>query len=230
MNSARKYAAIAILSVLISGCAEKKAKTLPPPQAQAPAPDAGRAGALYPPPLTPSQSQPELPAPPPPPVVAKSEPQPAPQPAPANPKKTTTHRQKPSANKPATSPTGTSTGSDTPGTPAAPASGTPAAESEPPAEIAKAGEPAADTPIGQLTTGDAAAHVQTRKETSDLIATTENGLNSIKRTLSTQEQETATQIRTFLTKAKLALGSEDVDGAFTLATKAKVLLDELNKT
>jgi len=55
-------------------------------------------------------------------------------------------------------------------------------------------------------------------------------VNSIKRTLNAQEQETATQIRTFLRNAKQALSNDDLDGAHTLATKAKVLLDELNKT
>jgi len=38
---------------------------------------------------------------------------------------------------------------------------------------------------------------------------------------------TATQIRTFLSKAKQALDQDDLDGANTLVTKAKVLLAEL---
>jgi ribosomal protein S20 len=38
------------------------------------------------------------------------------------------------------------------------------------------------------------------------------------------------EIRTFLTKAKQALSQDDLDGAQTLATKAKVLLDELTKS
>jgi len=54
-------------------------------------------------------------------------------------------------------------------------------------------------------------------------------LTGIKRTLSTDEQLTSTQIKTFLTKAKQALADNDLDGAQTLATKAKVLLDELTK-
>ena len=44
------------------------------------------------------------------------------------------------------------------------------------------------------------------------------------------EQVTATQIRTFLTKAKQALDQDDLDGANTLVTKAKVLLAELTKS
>jgi phosphoribosylformimino-5-aminoimidazole carboxamide ribonucleotide (ProFAR) isomerase len=64
----------------------------------------------------------------------------------------------------------------------------------------------------------------------DIITTTENGLGGIKRTLTPQEEETVSQIKAFLTKAHEALKNNDLDGAHTLATKAKVLLDELNKT
>ena len=63
----------------------------------------------------------------------------------------------------------------------------------------------------------------------ETITNTENGLNGIKRALSSQEQETVSQIRTFLQKARQALSNDDLDGAKTLATKAKVLLDELTK-
>jgi phosphoribosylformimino-5-aminoimidazole carboxamide ribonucleotide (ProFAR) isomerase len=69
-----------------------------------------------------------------------------------------------------------------------------------------------------------------RKDTLDLISGTESGLNNIKRTLeSVTDKQTAEQIRTFLQKAKAALELDDLDGAHTLATKAKVLLDELTK-
>jgi hypothetical protein len=50
------------------------------------------------------------------------------------------------------------------------------------------------------------------------------GLN---RSLNDQEQKTAAQIREFLKQAREALASGDVDGAHTLAAKAKVLLSEL---
>lgn len=67
-----------------------------------------------------------------------------------------------------------------------------------------------------------------RKQTSDSIAATEKGLNAITRKLSDQEQKTKDQILEFLKQAKTALASGDVDGAKTLALKAKVLLSELN--
>ncbi|HWE84325.1 MAG TPA: hypothetical protein VG267_05235 [Terracidiphilus sp.] len=68
-----------------------------------------------------------------------------------------------------------------------------------------------------------------RKQTSDSIADTEKGLGAITRKLSDQEQKTRDQVREFLKQAKTALGSGDVDGAHTLALKAKVLLGELNQ-
>ena len=68
-----------------------------------------------------------------------------------------------------------------------------------------------------------------RKQTSDSIAATEKGLTAITRKLSEQEQKTKDQILEFLKQAKTALASGDVDGAKTLALKAKVLLGELNQ-
>jgi hypothetical protein len=78
--------------------------------------------------------------------------------------------------------------------------------------------------IGQLTTGDP---VDMRQQTDASIASTEKTLNSINRNLSEQEAKTAAQIREFLKEARAALTAGDIDGAHTLAVKAKVLLDEL---
>ena len=78
--------------------------------------------------------------------------------------------------------------------------------------------------IGQLSSGDPANY---KKETADMIDATERGLNNITRTLNDTEQKTADQIREDLKEAKQALASGDVDGAHTLAEKAKVLLAEL---
>ena len=66
-----------------------------------------------------------------------------------------------------------------------------------------------------------------RRETVDSIAATERGLNGLNRTLSAQEQKTATQIREYLKQAREALNSGDVDGARNLAAKAKAVLSEL---
>jgi hypothetical protein len=80
--------------------------------------------------------------------------------------------------------------------------------------------------IGQLSSADPADF---KKETENLIASTEHGLSSITRTLNDTEQKTADQIREDLKEAKDALTSGDVDGAHTLAEKAKVLLQELTQ-
>jgi outer membrane biosynthesis protein TonB len=124
--------------------------------------------------------------------------------------------------------------------------------SQPPAPEAKTGTEAQETPkppvkrkkpvnkntqqaangspgvsaIGQLSSGDPS---DLRRQTSDSIAATERGLNGINRKLNDQEQKTAVQIREFLKQARTALASGDVDGAHTLAAKAKVLLGELSR-
>jgi len=225
MNSASKHAVAALLVFPLAGCAPKNAKTAPPPQAQAPAISVGKAGAMYPPPLTESQTEAQPATPAPAPVVATAQPAPAPPPTPPpSPKKSTSHKPKPSAAKPAAGDPGSTqtAGSETTAT-----SGTPAAD---PTAVAANAEPAAASPIGELAPADTPEQAQKGKDTSDLISKTEDGLNSIKRPLSTQEQETANQIKAFLNKAKIALTNQDFDGAYILATKAKVLLEELNKT
>jgi len=80
--------------------------------------------------------------------------------------------------------------------------------------------------IGQLSTGDP---VDLRRETDESLSATERGLNGLGRTLNDQEQKTAAQIREYLKQAREALISNDVEGASTLAAKAKVLLTELMK-
>jgi hypothetical protein len=95
-----------------------------------------------------------------------------------------------------------------------------AANNTPPAPA----ETPAVSAIGQLSTGNSS---DSRQQTLDSIAATERGLNGINRTLNDQEQKTAAHIREFLKQAREALGSGDLDGASTLAAKAKVLLGEL---
>lgn len=94
-----------------------------------------------------------------------------------------------------------------------------------PAETQQAsnGEPAVSA-IGQLSSGDPG---DVRHQTEASLAETERGLNGINRQLGDQEQKIAAHIREFLKQAKAALAAGDVDGASTLAAKAKVLLQEL---
>jgi hypothetical protein len=95
-------------------------------------------------------------------------------------------------------------------------------------ELAASGAGNDVTPIGQLTAAGESTNTPRRNEILDEINATQKGLDDLKRPLSKDEQTTANQIRTFLTKAKQALNQEDLDGAHILVTKAKVLLSELS--
>jgi outer membrane biosynthesis protein TonB len=105
---------------------------------------------------------------------------------------------------------------------------TPAQTPPAPAQEATTATPSA-TPsvsaIGELSGG---ASGDLRSETEGTINNTEKGVNGITRSLSDAELKTAAQIREFLKQAREALATGDVDGAHTLANKAKVLLTELN--
>ena len=92
-------------------------------------------------------------------------------------------------------------------------------------EVASTGMPGVSA-IGQLSSGDP---VDERTGTAESILAIEKTLNGIHRSLSASELKTADHIREFLKQARQALASGDVDGAHTLAAKAKVLLDELTK-
>jgi len=107
---------------------------------------------------------------------------------------------------------------------------TPAGQDKPaPTQQAVAGEAPATSPIGELTAGDSAEAAQTSHQAADLIRNTKAGVDGIKRDLTPDEKKTVTAIGTFLKQAEQALKNGDVDGAYGLATKAKILLDELTQ-
>jgi hypothetical protein len=103
-------------------------------------------------------------------------------------------------------------------------------QAKPPQQTANLPPPAADPPavsaIGNLSTGEPS---NLRSSIEESITSTDHGLNNIGRSLSAEEQKTATQIREFLKQAKDALAAGDLDGARTLASKAKALLSDLNQ-
>jgi outer membrane biosynthesis protein TonB len=105
--------------------------------------------------------------------------------------------------------------------PAAPATTTPT----PTQETASAGPPPSVSAIGTVSLGGSG---DSRSQTEETINATEKGVNGITRTLNDSETKTAAQIREFIKQAREALATGDVDGANTLAKKAKVLLSELN--
>jgi hypothetical protein len=90
-------------------------------------------------------------------------------------------------------------------------------------QVAEAAPPE-ENAMGKFETPEAP---DTKKQTENSIGEVERGLNGIGRKLSDQETKTSTQIREFLKQARTALASGDIDGANTLAKKAKALLGEL---
>ncbi len=221
MRSVYLCSLVALLAIFCTACHKKTSS--PPLQAQAPPLQTGK-GTLHPPRTTQQPEKTDTPlASPLPPPSAQSVPLPPPPP----PKKVR-HKVKTPAAKPADTaqaPAAT-TGGAAP--PAAGSSGTEASAQTGAPQEAAAGV-GTGSPIGQLTTGDSALGERTKHETADLIGETQQGLSGIKRSLSTEEKVTAAQIRTFLKQAQQALDNGDTDGAHTLATKAKLLLDELTK-
>ncbi len=101
----------------------------------------------------------------------------------------------------------------------------PSKSTPPPAAQPPQAEPSSVSAVGQLSSGDPS---DLRRQTGDSINEVQRGLNGLHRRLNDSEQKTAAQIREFLKQAREALNSGDIDGAHTLAVKAKVLLGELS--
>jgi hypothetical protein len=96
-------------------------------------------------------------------------------------------------------------------------------------EQASTGQPPETSPIGQLSTAGGDTNTGDRQALLDQINATEKTLNDLHRSLSSEEQKTATLIRTFIARARDALKTDDLDGARSYTTKAKILLQELTK-
>lgn len=91
------------------------------------------------------------------------------------------------------------------------------------------GEASAETTsIGALTAGGE-ANPQTKQDATDLIASIEKQLNALPAQILEERKTQVSQIRNFWRDAQEALKSGDAEGARTLATKAKLLLDDMQK-
>ena len=90
-------------------------------------------------------------------------------------------------------------------------------------------QPPDQTPLGQLSMANPTLNTGDRRSISDSIDSTENGVNSIKRSLNPDEQKTVALIRTYITRARDALKVDDLDGAKTMSDKAHQMLQELTK-
>jgi ribosomal protein S20 len=84
------------------------------------------------------------------------------------------------------------------------------------------------TAIGALTAGGE-ENPQTKQEAADLIASIEKRLNALPAQTGDSEKAQISKVRNFWRDAAAALKSGDAEGAKTLATKAKLLLDDLEK-
>src|SRR5258708_6306212 len=97
-----------------------------------------------------------------------------------------------------------------------------------PVQVAAAIPPPEETAIGALTAGGEASP-QTKQEAADLIASSEKRLNALPAKKAEDEKAQVSKVKNFLKDAQDALKSGDAEGAKTLATKAKLLLDDLEK-
>jgi hypothetical protein len=88
--------------------------------------------------------------------------------------------------------------------------------------------PEMDDPVGSLTTEEESTP-QMRQEAVDLIASTNRRLKELPSTVLVSHRTQIGKIHNFQRQAQRALDSGDAQGANTLATKGKLLLDDLLK-
>jgi hypothetical protein len=107
---------------------------------------------------------------------------------------------------------------------------TPRSSTATPEEAAPEPEPTTDdaAAIGDLTAGGA-ANPQAQHEAASLIHTIQLRLNALSPQTARRQRAQVNRVRNFWKQAQEALNSGDVEGATTLATKAKLLLDDLDR-
>lgn len=103
----------------------------------------------------------------------------------------------------------------------------PREDTPPPVQVASAPEPAA-LAIGALSTGGDAAP-QSQQQAQNLIASIQKQIEALPANIANSQKKQIRQIANFIDQAKRALNSGDAEGAKNLATKAKLLLDDLEK-
>ena len=106
------------------------------------------------------------------------------------------------------------------------------APAEPVAETqvagAAGGAPSPDAAVGALTAGGE-TNPQTKQDAEELIASIDKRLNALPAQKVEGQKAQVAKVRNFWKDAQDALKSGDAEGAKTLATKAKLLLDDLEK-
>jgi hypothetical protein len=104
----------------------------------------------------------------------------------------------------------------------------PAAETQVPIAVAAAQAPSPDAAVGALTAGGE-TNPQTKQEAEELIASIDKRLNALPAQKVEEQKAQVGKVKNFWKDAQDALKSGDAEGAKTLATKAKLLLDDLEK-
>ncbi|HEY6375395.1 MAG TPA: hypothetical protein VIX90_07700 [Edaphobacter sp.] len=99
---------------------------------------------------------------------------------------------------------------------------------EPPVQVASNDAGTEASAIGALTAGGE-ANPKSQQEAADMIAANEKRLNALPAQMSDDQKAQISKVKNFQRQAQEALNSGDVEGAKTLATKAKLLLDDLLK-
>lgn len=102
-----------------------------------------------------------------------------------------------------------------------------AAGAQQPAQVASAAEPAA-LAIGSLSSGGDATP-QAQQQARELILTIEKRVAALPRSVVNQQKPQIKQVTHFVKQAQQALDSGDAEGAVTLATKARLLMDDIEK-
>jgi hypothetical protein len=96
-----------------------------------------------------------------------------------------------------------------------------------PVEVATA-TPPPPIPVGSLTAeGDLST--QSRQRAADLLGANDKRLAGLSADLKNREKDQIGRVANFQVDARKALDGGDIEAAMTLATKAKVLLDEISK-
>ena len=95
----------------------------------------------------------------------------------------------------------------------------------PPTQTAVVAPPPMD--LGNLTTGGESTNTSLLNETDDLLRTQRRRLAAISAATIALHTQQVEQARLFLKQATDAWTKQDIEGARTLATKAKVVLDEV---
>jgi len=99
----------------------------------------------------------------------------------------------------------------------------------PPVEVSSAEPlPEPGTIIGSLTAGGDATP-EKKQRAGELIADLEKRLAALPNNLAKMQRDGITRVRNFEREARKSLDSGDAEGAVTLATKAKLLLDDIMK-